>query len=218
MIEEKMREIENLNDVNFNYLLDNEKEMTPKSKSKGIFADRGSIKPSSRGSIESRLNRFHHEVVHSPFGNSFTITQKEVSIIRGIIDYMDSKSTIALGLPSNQKHLKEEGKKVDHVHPLCFIWSILSDTQYREKVKGFKENSAFALKWNGFLGYSSFHDKGFGRNMEKFYNHRDPREFRAEFESFYRSLNLKPEIMDPHLQAKNWRGFAAALVDPNSYL
>ncbi|MEI8301049.1 MAG: hypothetical protein WCG10_05505 [Chlamydiota bacterium] len=155
--------------------------------------------------------------VQHPFGNEFAINAQEIHVVRSIIEYMDSKSTLALGLPANQKHLKDEGKKIDHVHPLCFIWAIISQEDLRGKLRYFRDNSAFALKWNGFLGYSSFHDKGFGRNMEKYYNHRDPQEYLREFELFYVALGLRPEAVNSYAISKNWRDFASALVDESSY-
>lgn len=153
----------------------------------------------------------------SPFDNSMSISYQEIQIIHGIINYLDSKSTLSLGFPSYQKHLKEEGQKIDHVHPLCFIWAIVSHPEMLQKLRGFKDNSAFALKWDGFLGYSMFHDKGFGRNMEKYYNHRDFQDYAGEFEAFYRALSLRPDIMNAHASSKQWASFAAALLEERSY-
>lgn len=153
----------------------------------------------------------------APFNNDMTISLHEIQVIHGIINYLDSKSTLALGFPSNQKYLKDEGKKIDHVHPLCFIWAIVSHPEMREKLRRFRDDSAFALKWEGFLGYSLFHDKGFGRNMEKYYNHRDFNDCREEFEAFYRSLNLRPDLMNDYVASKRWHLFASALLEPSSY-
>jgi len=153
----------------------------------------------------------------APFGNGMTISHQEIQIIHGIINYLDSKSTLSLGFPSNQKHLKEEGKRIDHVHPLCFIWAIVSYPEMRHKLRGFRDNSAFALKWDGFLGYSMFHDKGFGRNMEKYYNHRDFQDYQGEFEPFYRCLNLRPDVMNNYAASKQWAQFASALLEDASY-
>jgi hypothetical protein len=166
---------------------------------------------------ELRHKKIGDNSCEHPFGNELSINAQEMRVARNIIEYMDSKSTLALGLPGNQKHLKEEGKKIDHLHPLCFIWAIVGQEDLREKVRYFRDNSAFALKWNGFLGYSTFHDKGFGRNMERYYNHRDPQEYLQEFEPFYLTLRLRPEIMNPYAISKNWRDFASALVDESSY-
>lgn len=46
-----------------------------------------------------------------PFGIGILIKHHDMHTIGEIIRYMDKKTTIALGLPSNQKHLKDEGKK-----------------------------------------------------------------------------------------------------------
>jgi hypothetical protein len=153
----------------------------------------------------------------APFNNWMYITPKDIQVIHGIINYLDSKGTLALAFPANQKFLKEEGKKIDHVHPLCFIWAIVSVPEMRDRLRNFRDNSAFALKWDGFLGYSSFHDKGFGRNMERYYNHRDFHECLEEFEAFYRSLSLRPEIMNQYVASKQWAQFASALLESGSY-
>jgi hypothetical protein len=181
----------------------------------------------SKHSTKHPRDTGYREIVHkkvskegvamAPFGNWMTITPKEVQIIRDMISYIDSKSTLALGLPSNQRYLKEEGKRIAHVHPLCFIWAIIIQPELRNKLRDFRDNSAFALKWSGFLGYSAFHDKGFGKNMEKYYNHRNPEEYLGEFEAFYHSLGLKSEEMHSHAVAKNWEGFASALLNDSSY-
>lgn len=155
--------------------------------------------------------------IRAPFGNWMTISLKDIQIIRGIISYIDSKNTVALGLPSNQKYLKDEGKKIEHVHPLCFIWAIVSHPESKDKLRDFRDNSAFALKWSGFLGYSVFHDKGFGKNMDRYYNHREPREYLGEFEAFYHGLGLKSEVMNPLATSKNWGEFASALLEDSSY-
>ena len=154
----------------------------------------------------------------NPFGNAMQISPKDIQVIHGIINYLDSKNTLALGFPSNQKHLKEEGKKIEHVHPLCFIWSIVSHSEMRDKLRNFRDNTAFSLKWNGFLGYSAFHDKGFGKNMERYYNHREFNEYAHEFEAFYRALNLRPDVMNPYAAEKRWDVFASALLEESSYL
>lgn len=153
-----------------------------------------------------------------PFNNWMTISHKDIQVIHGIINYLDSKNTLTLGFPSNQKYLKDEGKKIEHVHPLCFIWSIVNHPEMREKLRHFRDNSAFSLKWDGFLGYSTFHDKGFGKNMEKYYNHRDFSEYCGEFEAFYRALNLRSEFMNEYASSKHWKEFASALIEPSSYL
>lgn len=188
----------------------------------GFAEDNGSMMLASRYRHDCSKKELRHKKMgdnstERPFGNELTINAYEMGVVRNIIEYMDSKSTLALGLPANQKHLKDEGKKIDHVHPLCFIWAIIGQEDLREKVRYFRDNSAFALKWNGFLGYSAFHDKGFGRNMEKYYNHRDPQEYLKEFEPFYATLRLRPEVMNPHAISKNWRDFASALVNESSY-
>lgn len=171
-----------------------------------------------KGARDAKQKNMSREVeARSPFGNWMTITPKEIQIIRDMIRYIDSKTTIGLGLPSNQKYLKDEGKKIDHVHPLCFIWAIISHPDLKNKLRDFRDNSAFALKWNGFLGYSAFHDKGFGKNMEKYYNHRDPRDYLGEFEAFYHCLGLKPEEMNAYAEVKDWSSFASALLDDRFY-
>lgn len=53
--------------------------------------------------------------------------------------------------------------------------------------------------------------------MEKYYNHKDPQEYLHEFEAFYKSINLKPEVMNPYAMSKNWKGFTSALLDDSSY-
>lgn len=186
---------------------------------KGITNDQGSLESCSCSYL---LQAFSHSAknnkeIVNPFNNALTITQKEMKVIKEIIEYLDNKTTLALGLPSNQKHLKDEGKKIEHVHPLCFIWSILIQPDLKKKLMNFRDNSAFSLKWNGFLGYSLFHDKGFGKNMEKYYNHRRPEEYHAEFQDFYKTLHLREEIMQPFAVTKNWRDFASALLDSRSY-
>lgn len=191
---------------------------TRKSPAYGVNQDPGSL---AKVNIEekplySMFKRPHGEV-YAPFGNSMIISAHDVKVIQDIIIYLDNRSTISIGLPANQRHLKEEGKKIEHVHPLCFIWAILHRPDLKEKLRNFRDNSAFALKWNGFLGYSSFHDKGFGRNLERYYNHRSADEYIHEFKDFYRSLNLKEEKLNPHVYSKNWRGFASALLDHDSY-
>ena len=170
------------------------------------------------GKQEVKHNKTSRESeARAPFGNWMTITSKEIHIIREMINYIDSKNTIGLGLPSNQRYLKDEGKKIAHVHPLCFIWAIISHPDLKNKLRDFRDNSAFALKWNGFLGYSSFHDKGFGKNMEKYYNHRDPNDYLGEFEAFYHCIGLKSEVMDVYAKSKDWAAFASALLDESSY-
>lgn len=185
----------------------------------GISRDPGSLTTCQKSflCVASSHQGKSAKEIFNPFDNALTINQKEVKIIREIIEYLDSKTTIALGLPSNQKHLKDEGKKIDHVHPLCFIWAILTQPELKKKLIHFRDNSAFSLKWNGFLGYSLFHDKGFGKNMEKYYNHRHPEDYRQEFLDFYKTLRLKEEVMQPFAIMKNWRGFASALLDQHSY-
>ncbi|MBM3191686.1 MAG: hypothetical protein FJZ63_03390 [Chlamydiae bacterium] len=187
----------------------------------GIAQDGGSIMAArlekSLAKKELRHNRPQENSVQHPFSNELTIDSREIKIVRNIIEYIDSKSTLALGLPGNQKHLKEEGKKIDSLHPLCFIWAIVSQPDLKEKLRHFRDNSAFALKWSGFLGYSAFHDKGFGRNMERYYNHREAREYLQEFEPFYKALRLRPEVMNSSAESKNWKDFASALLDESSY-
>ncbi|MCH9630573.1 MAG: hypothetical protein S4CHLAM37_05740 [Chlamydiia bacterium] len=154
---------------------------------------------------------------YEPIGFGFRIKDPEMAIIADIINFMDSKSTIAMALPSNQKYLKDQGKRIDHLHPLCFIWTIAKNDDLKAKLRTFRDNSAFSLKWNGFLGYSAFHDKGFGRNMEKYYNSRHPSDYQHEFDAFYRSLNIKAEVMNPYAQNKDWKGFSSAIIEPSSY-
>lgn len=159
----------------------------------------------------------HNVHIREPFGNGFKIHEHEMQVIHNIINYMDSKSTLALGWPGNQKYLIDLGKKIDHVHPLCFIWTILIDAKLKAKVKSFRDDSAFALKWNGFLGYSPFHDKGLGRNLERYYNRRQPADYMHEFEAFYKTLNLKPHALNHFVQNKDWKGFASAVLEESSY-
>lgn len=213
-----VREIDYINETNPFFLEDRNNDFCSISP-KGIFTDKGSIKQSSS------LDRFHfikemkraHGEVFAPFGNGLTINSSEIKIIQDIIHYLDSRSTIAIGLPSNQRHLKEEGKKIDHVHPLCFIWAIIKESSLRDKLRSFRDNSAFSLKWNGFMGYSTFHDKGFGKNLERYYNHRNPADFEQEFKNFCHALRIKEEKVMPHVMIKSWRDFASALVEEDSY-
>ena len=212
-------EIEITKDVYFKDLAFEANASNSRSKARGIFTDKGSLEQASaqnRYHFLSALKRTHGEVF-APFGDGLTINSVEIKTIQDIIHYLDGRSTMALGLPSNQRHLKEEGKKIDHVHPLCFIWAILKESSLRHKLRSFRDNSAFALKWNGFLGYSTFHDKGFGKNLERYYNHRSPSEFEHEFKNLCRVLHVKEEKVMPHVMIKSWRGFAAALVDDENY-
>lgn len=200
-------EIRDFNDSRLEYT-------TFKNAKAGIGSDRGSIAP-SRQFVARKASSNANSI--SPFNNHLSIDSKDISVIHGIIRYLDSKNTFALGLPSNQKHLKEEGKKIDHVHPLCFIWSIVSNQELKGKLREFRDNSAFSLKWNGFLGYSSFHDKGFGKNMERYYNHCNINDCISEFEAFYHTLHLRADVMNTYAFAKDWAGFASALLEPSSY-
>lgn len=170
-------------------------------------------------SVEKKLtkNQVRRREGHEPIGFGFIIKDSEMAIIADIINFMNSKSTVAMALPSNQKYLKDQGKKIDHLHPLCFIWTIARSDDLKAKLRSFRDNSAFALKWNGFLGYSSFHDKGFGRNMEKYYNSRDPADYQHEFDAFYRSLNIKADVLNPYIQRKDWKGFTSAIIEQSSY-
>lgn len=152
-----------------------------------------------------------------PFGYGFFIKPSEEAIVASIINFMDSKNTVTLAWPSNQKYLKDQGNKIDHLHPLCFLWAIVKNEDLKAKLRTFRDNSAFALKWNGFLGYSAFHDKGFGKNMEKYYNHRNPQDYQHEFDAFYRSVNLKKEAVNHFAQSKDWKGFTSAVIEPSSY-
>ncbi len=155
--------------------------------------------------------------VLDPFGLGFKIHVNEMRIIKGIINFIHEKSTMALGWPSNQKYLLNEGKKIEHIHPLCFIWAVLKDQTLKAKVKSFKDNSMFALKWSGFLGYSMFHDNGFGKNMERYYNHRNPNDYQREFEAFYKALGVKSSVANPYALKKDWRGFASVLLESSTY-
>lgn len=214
-----IKEIDNTQDMYFNELALESSASNLGTKAKGIFADKGSLKQSSladRYYFFKQMKRAHGEVF-APFGDGLTINSVEIKTIQNIIHYLDDRSTMALGLPSNQRHLKEEGKKIDHVHPLCFIWAILKETSLRHKLRSFRDNSAFALKWNGFLGYSTFHDKGLGKNLERYYNHRSPSEFEHEFKNLCRVLHIKEDKVMPHVMIKSWRGFASALVDDENY-
>jgi hypothetical protein len=213
-----IREIDNTSDPYVN-LLEEKKEAVRSFSAKGIFRDNGSMKTATSQDkllFTKEMKRVHGEVV-APFNNGLTINSSEIKVIQDIIHYLDSRSTMALGLPSNQRHLKEEGKKIDHVHPLCFIWAIIKEASLRDKLRAFRDNSAFSLKWNGFMGYSTFHDKGFGKNLERYYNHRNPAEYEHEFKNFCQVLRLKEEKIMPHVMIKSWRGFASALVDESSY-
>lgn len=214
-----VKEIDSLNETPHLFLMEKSEASSSLSK-KGMSNDNGSFKNGSyleKFYFTNQLKRAHAEV-SAPFGNGLTINSLEIKIIQDIIHYLDSRSTMALGLPSNQRHLKEEGKKIDHVHPLCFIWAIIKESSLRDKLRSFRDNSAFSLKWNGFMGYSTFHDKGFGKNLERYYNHRSPADFEQEFKKFCQVLNLKEEKIMPHVMIKSWRGFASALVDEDSYI
>lgn len=192
-------------------------EVSLVKKAKGVSADVGSLAKCSRDVFFKVARKEGSGEVLEPFNNGISINRSEMQIIASIINYLDEKSTLALGLPKNQKYLKDQGKKIDHVHPLCFIWTIVSSKELKSKLLSFRDNSAFALKWNGFLGYSVFHDKGFGKNMERFYNSKQPSEYQEDLNAFYRVLGLKAEVMDPHAHAKNWKAFASALLDDSSY-
>lgn len=213
-----VREIESLHETNqlvWQESLEESRLPSPR----GVLADKGSINKGSyleRFHFTNQMKRAHGEVL-APFGNGFTINSIEIKVIQDIIHYLDSRSTMALGLPSNQRHLKEEGKKIDHVHPLCFIWAIIKESSLRDKLRSFRDNSAFSLKWNGFMGYSTFHDKGFGKNLERYYNHRNPADYEQEFKNFCQVLRIKEEKVMPHVMIKSWRGFASALVEEDSY-
>lgn len=148
-----------------------------------------------------------------PFGNGITITGKDMGVIASIINFLDSKSTLALGWPSNQKHVINLGNQINHVHPLCFIWTIVSNNDLRNKVKSFRDNSLLSLKWNGFLGLSAFHNKGFCKNMSRYYDDKDPTAYEKEFQDFCRALNLKEDEILPIAKRKNWKLFASKLLD-----
>ena len=200
--------------------------LAAKQTPKGLAADSGSLTSAhlrfsdtilhcEKKSKKSQVNR--QEEGYEPFGCGFKITPSDEKTVRGIIEFMDSKSTISLALPGNQKHLKDEGKKIDNLHPLCFIWVVTKDENLKSKLRTFRDNSAFALKWNGFLGYSHFHDKGFGRNMEKYYNHRNPSDYQHEFDAFYQATGIKPEALNSFVERKDWKGFTSAVIEPSSY-
>ncbi|PCI95464.1 hypothetical protein COB11_02175 [Candidatus Aerophobetes bacterium] len=221
--------------------IENDYSMTQENSPKGVVDDSGSLSISCaqfdqiiaarndrKVKLEDRQKLYNEKKAnrekvrrrqdgHEPIGFGFRIKDFEMAIIADIINFMDSKSTIAMAFPSNQKYLKDQGKRINHLHPLCFIWTIARDDGLKAKLRIFRDNSAFALKWNGFLGYSAFHDKGFGRNMEKYYNHRNPGDYQHEFDAFYRSLNIKADVMSPYAQSKDWKGFSSAIIEPSSY-
>lgn len=213
-----LNEMDTIGEAQITFLQDNYEKVSP-GFLQGVGSDKGSLQTAASNHTHIFLRQKHtaHGEVFTPFGPHYPITAQEVKIVQDLIHYLDSKSTVALGLPSNQKHLKDEGKKIDHIHPLCFTWAIVKERSLRSKLRSFRDNSAFSLKWNGFMGYSAFHDKGLGKNLERYYNHKHPAEFEQEFKNFCHVLHLKEEKIMPHVMIKSWRGFASALVEEDNY-
>ena len=186
-------------------------------KRSGSSGESPELKRARRHRSSSHSSEVEIDEVVSPFGNTMTIRSSEMSVIRGIIEYMNQNNVVFLSLPASQNHLKKEGKKIDRVHPLCFIWTIVSSPTHRAMLKSFRDGWFDGIKWQGFLGTSVFHNKGFSKNMESVYGRRSFDDCKDDFAAFYIALNLKPEVMDPYVQNKKWVQFTSALLENSSY-
>lgn len=84
-----------------------------------------------------------------PIGDAYSLlvaTESELEIIGKIVDTLATNNPISLGLKKSD--LEKKGKKINHVHPLRFLGTILSDPHLKgclRKIKGtyFQWNALF---------------------------------------------------------------------------
>ncbi|MCH9630574.1 MAG: hypothetical protein S4CHLAM37_05750 [Chlamydiia bacterium] len=132
---------------------------------------------------------------HFPIGKKFPITKAQIDTVRGIVAFMNEQGMTGLALPRNATFVKAEGKKVELLHPLCFLYSLSIDKASREYLRGIKSQWITVL-WNSFLGYSTFSSEGLGRELVKVFGESSFVESEPMLHAFYKAAGLDKVKMD----------------------
>ncbi len=128
---------------------------------------------------------------------TLSISEKEVNALGKIMHALGTASVPELLW--KQKELKKLGKSINHVHPLKFIGTIISEPILRSDLQETHRNF---FKWRAFLD-------GFRRRMtEEFYKGN----INSYIPGFCKSLHVKQEVIEHFVERRDWEGLVKAIM------
>ena len=138
------------------------------------------------------LDEFDESLFHT-----LPIAEADRAVITKIIHYMGKNSVFKLLMKKSS--LERDGDKIEHLHPLRFLWHIFTSNQLRADVK-IIERSYF--KWNGFmdgcrrrLDYMSK-----ANNLEKY------------LPGFVKEVNIDHKQALNLVRKKDWENFVRLMI------
>jgi hypothetical protein len=132
--------------------------------------------------------------------NAYTllpITDKEADIIRKIVETIAENNPIALGFKKSD--LEAKGKKINHVHPLRFLGTVISNPDLKACLKEIRTSY---FKWWGFMD-------GLSNRLEQEYARNNLLPYVA---GFAKALNANPDTVRSYIQKKDWEGLVKYLL------
>lgn len=126
------------------------------------------------------------------------LSDRERSTIYEIIHTMATHSLTQLLF--KKKSLEDMGQTIEQVHPLRFVYHILSSSDLKSDLYRVRRSY---FKWNGFMG-------GFKRRMSEELLKNNIDKYLPEF---CRDLGIKKDIIDQLVLKKDWEGLVKALMD-----
>ncbi|HSX26946.1 MAG TPA: hypothetical protein VLE89_08085 [Chlamydiales bacterium] len=104
-----------------------------------------------------------------------------------------------LSLLFKQDHLKQLGTQINHVHPLKFLSTIFSNPRLRYCMYDIFDDY---FKRNGFMD-------GLGPSLQK---ESEKGKLDPLLSDFAKEVNVAPELLRPHFQARDWENLVRKLM------
>ncbi|MBS0621205.1 MAG: hypothetical protein JSS61_07100 [Verrucomicrobia bacterium] len=130
-----------------------------------------------------------------PFG-ALLITPGERGIIQNLLTTIGSSNLLSLA--GQKGELEAQGKQVEHVHPLKFLWCVFSDPSLVPHMESIRENG---LKWDPFIN-------GLTEKLQTVSDTLEPCK-----SGFAKSLRVNLADIEPFFAEKRWADLVVFLID-----
>lgn len=127
------------------------------------------------------------------------ITKEERNNIAFIVKTLGFDSVIGIG--KEKSSLESAGKKIEHLHPFCFLKAVFRDEELKAGMAAIRDR----ISWikNGFFDgiYGSLKDEAQQGNL-------DP-----HIEDFSKKLKIDPITVRAYIEKKKWKDMVDYLID-----